>query len=264
MHDPCLAFTNQQSYNITLFVLQSKITAGVRTLKCRTVMNSMRICKRGPIGCGRVSMCIQCMYCASNRTHRRNSITLILVQYEGFAREGFWPRLQRMITTSLRRPLVRSRAKCQCIFIASAKDKETKSDATCCYCHLRTIAFYLPNTFPIMPSTGDEDPSGDIILVVGDDQVRISASSQLLCIASRPFSKMLGPNFKEGQPDDAGARREISLPDDKPSAIDLMCNIIHYRIHELSLAPTAAKLHDLAIVSDKYDCIQATSLAAIA
>jgi hypothetical protein len=125
---------------------------------------------------------------------------------------------------------------------------------------LRIVAFYLLNMFPIMPSTGDEDPSGDAILVVGNDQVRISASSQLLRIASRSSSKMLGSNFKEGQPDDADTREEISLPDDKLSVIDLMFNIIHYRIHETSLAPTVAKLHDDAIVSDKHDCIQATSL----
>lgn len=115
-----------------------------------------------------------------------------------------------------------------------------------------------------MPSIGNEDPQGDIVLVVGHDQVQIPVSSQLLCMASRPFSKMLGPSFREGQPDKAVTVKEVSLPDDKPSATELMCNIIHHRIHDPSLAPTAAELHDLAIVSDKYDCIQAISLAATA
>jgi hypothetical protein len=115
-----------------------------------------------------------------------------------------------------------------------------------------------------MSSSWHEEFSGDTIFVVGNDQVRISVSSQLLCVASKPFSKMLGPDFSEGQPDKADTIREISLPDDKPSATKLMCDIIHHRIHDPSLAPTAAELHDLAIVSDKYDCIQAISLAATA
>jgi hypothetical protein len=75
--------------------------------------------------------------------------------------------------------------------------------------------------------------------------VRVSASSQILCIVSKPFSKMLGPNFKEGQSDDGSTKKEIPLPADKPSAIELMCNIIHYRIHETSHTPAAINIHDL-------------------
>ena len=115
-----------------------------------------------------------------------------------------------------------------------------------------------------MLSTRDKDPSGDIILVVWNDKVRISTLSQVLRIASRPFSKMLGSNFKEEQPDDADTRKEILLPDDKLSVIDSMRNIIHYRVHEPTLAPTVAKLNDYAIVSEKHDCIQTISLTTIA
>lgn len=107
-----------------------------------------------------------------------------------------------------------------------------------------------------------QDLQRDIILVVGEDEVRIAASSQFLCLVSKPFSKMLGPNFKEGQPGDATTKKEISLPEDKPSTMERMCNIIHLQIHGSSPVPTAAELHDLAILSDKYDCVQATSLAA--
>jgi hypothetical protein len=124
------------------------------------------------------------------------------------------------------------------------------------------VALCLPNKLTIMSSTTDQDLTCDIILVVGEDQVRIFASSQLLCIASKPFSKMLGPNFKEGQSDDGSTRKVIPLLADKPSAIDLMCNIIHHRIHETSHTPAVIDIHDLAIVSDKYDCTRATALAA--
>jgi hypothetical protein len=90
------------------------------------------------------------------------------------------------------------------------------------------VALGRPNTPTIMPSTTDQGLTFDIILVVGEDQVRISASSLLPCSASKPFSKMLGPNFKEGRSDDESTVKEILLPADKPSAIELMCNIIHH------------------------------------
>lgn len=115
-----------------------------------------------------------------------------------------------------------------------------------------------------MPTgTADIDPEGDIVLVVSNDKVRIFASSCLLCIASKPFAKMLGPNFKEGQIDKASNRREISLPDDKSSAMEILCNILHHR-HQASFLPKATDVYDLAILADKYDCIQATALAAAA
>jgi hypothetical protein len=113
-----------------------------------------------------------------------------------------------------------------------------------------------------MSSTTDQGLDWDIVLVVGEDQVQIHASSQLLCMASKPFSKMLGPHFKEGQPHAASTEKKIPLPADKPSAIRIMCNIIHHQIDGTGPVPTAAELCDLAIVADKYDCTRATGLAA--
>jgi hypothetical protein len=113
-----------------------------------------------------------------------------------------------------------------------------------------------------MSPTTDQNLECDIILVVGEDQVRISASSQLLCVTSKPFCKMLGPDFKEGQSHNAPTGKEISLPADKPSAVRTMCDIIHHRINGTGPVPTAGDLCDLAIVSDKYDCTGATGLAA--
>ena len=113
-----------------------------------------------------------------------------------------------------------------------------------------------------MSSTTNQDPMWDITLVVGDDQARIAASSQVLCMSSKPFLKMLGPHFKEGQLDEASTKKHISLPADKPSAIELMCNILHHQVSGVSTVPTVADLYDLAIVADKYDCTFATGLAA--
>lgn len=112
-----------------------------------------------------------------------------------------------------------------------------------------------------MPA-GTTDPEGDIVLVVGNDKVRIFAPSCLLCIASRSFARMLGPNFKEGQIDKASTRKEISLPDES-SAMEILCNILHHR-HSASFFPKATDVSDLAILADKYDCIGATALAAAA
>jgi hypothetical protein len=83
--------------------------------------------------------------------------------------------------------------------------------------------------------------------VVGEDQVRVSASSQILCIASKPFSKMLCHNFKEGQRDGDSTGKEIPLPADKPSGVvETMCSIIHHRIDGAVPAPTGREhqLHD--------------------
>lgn len=113
-----------------------------------------------------------------------------------------------------------------------------------------------------MPSATNRDLMWDVTLVVGEDQARIAASSQVLRMASKPFFKMLGPDFKEGQLDEASTKKDVSLPADKPSAIELMCNIMHHQVSGVSTVPTVADLYDLAIVAGKYDCTFATGLAA--
>jgi hypothetical protein len=121
---------------------------------------------------------------------------------------------------------------------------------------------FLPDTPTTMSSTAGQDLEWDIVLIVGEDQVQIHASSQILCMASKPFSKMLGPHFKEGQPHAGSTEKELPLPADKPSAIRIMCDIIHHQVDGTGLVPTAAEICDLAIVADKYDCTRATGLAA--
>lgn len=113
-----------------------------------------------------------------------------------------------------------------------------------------------------MSSTADQNLEWDIVLVGGEDQVQIHASSQLLCMASKPFSEMPGLHFKKEQPHAASTRKEIPLPVDKLSAVRIMCNMIHHQIDETGPVPTAAELCDLGIVADRYDCTRATGLAA--
>lgn len=92
--------------------------------------------------------------------------------------------------------------------------------------------------------TAGKDSEGDIVLVVGNDQVRIFASSCHLSIASKPFARMLGLNFKEGHIDKASTRREISLPGDKSSAMEILCSMIHHR-YQASFMPTATDVYGL-------------------
>ncbi|SMR62275.1 unnamed protein product [Zymoseptoria tritici ST99CH_1A5] len=73
---------------------------------------------------------------------------------------------------------------------------------------------------------------------------------------------MLGPNFLEGQEQDDHDSKQVMLPDDKPVAMEMMCNIIQHRNGNLPPRPTAMEIYDLAIAADKYDCVMATSLAA--
>ncbi|KAM0499108.1 hypothetical protein ACHAP8_005816 [Fusarium lateritium] len=44
----------------------------------------------------------------------------------------------------------------------------------------------------------DIAPDGDLILVVGPKKTKLRVRSTLLAAASKPFSAMLGPNWKEG------------------------------------------------------------------
>lgn len=71
---------------------------------------------------------------------------------------------------------------------------------------------------------------GDVILVVGPEQVKLRVYSLFLKAASKPFSAMLGPDWKEGHNMlDRDRPVELLLPEDNASALELICAIVHYR-----------------------------------
>lgn len=100
------------------------------------------------------------------------------------------------------------------------------------------------------------DPSGDLtlrIISTGVVEQYVRVSSKSMRLASPVWSKMLDPdsNFKEGSclPDG-----QISLEDDY-KALLVILNIAHLRFQKLPRVMDFETLLQLAVISDKYDCI---------
>ena len=104
------------------------------------------------------------------------------------------------------------------------------------------------------------DPSGDVILVVGDTTLgkNIQVSSHVLSLASTVFKAMFSPHFQEGQRIKASSESavKISLPDDDPEAAGLACKILHHTIDNTLENPNLGLLAKLATFADKYDCVR--------
>ncbi|KAI1009412.1 hypothetical protein LB504_002951 [Fusarium proliferatum] len=105
-------------------------------------------------------------------------------------------------------------------------------------------------------------PDGDILLVVGPDKIKLRVKSILLMAASRPFSAMLGPNWKEGQNmrDHDGAF-QLSLPDDNATALQIICCVVHYQNDRIPKTLPASDVLAVAVAADKYDCLNALDFA---
>lgn len=86
--------------------------------------------------------------------------------------------------------------------------------------------------------------------------------SQILTLSSPVFKSMLGPSFKEGHTLAAASTIELSLPEDDPRAMAILCHILHLRNHNVSLYPSAKQVLDVAQLADKYDCTEAAMLSA--
>ena len=107
------------------------------------------------------------------------------------------------------------------------------------------------------PEQFDLDPDGDLILVVdGQNAERFLVSSKILSLASPVFSKMLGPNFREGTQMADSTCPTISLHDDDPLAMITMLGAFHYKERDPEIPMTAEELAVLAIHCDKYDCVK--------
>jgi len=111
---------------------------------------------------------------------------------------------------------------------------------------------------------GDVDiaPDGDLILVVGPDETKFRVSSALLMAASKPFSAMLGQNWKEGH--SMRSRDEpyhSYLLEDNAAALRVICSIIHYQNDKIPRALAANEVLELAITADKYDLVNAMKFA---
>jgi hypothetical protein len=108
------------------------------------------------------------------------------------------------------------------------------------------------------------DPEGDVILVMTasgameateDGASSFLVSSKVLGLASPVFAKMFGPNFIEGQQVRRGERPSIELEDD-PKAMQTLLRILHHKLADVPLYMAPKPLMDLAILADKYNCLE--------
>ncbi|KAM5360762.1 hypothetical protein BFJ70_g16769 [Fusarium oxysporum] len=105
-------------------------------------------------------------------------------------------------------------------------------------------------------------PDGDLVLIVGPEETKLRVRSILLMAASKPFSVMLGPDWKEGHDmRDHDGPFELSLPDDNAATLKIICSIIHYQNKKIPRTLSAGDVLAVAVVADKYDCVNALKFA---
>ncbi|KAI7379656.1 hypothetical protein KC336_g19152 [Hortaea werneckii] len=106
---------------------------------------------------------------------------------------------------------------------------------------------------------------GDVILALPQN-LYIRVSSSALTLVSPVFKAMLGPHFREGNELRSSTQPiEIALPEDDGIAMKHLCLLLHGRTgdsysHGDRNFPT--QLHALAVLADKYNCVEAISLPA--
>ena len=103
---------------------------------------------------------------------------------------------------------------------------------------------------------------GDVILVVGPAKVKLRVHSLFLKAASRPFSAMFGPDWKEGHSLFGRDKPvELPLPEENAAALKLICAIIHHRNNMVPQTLAAGNVLGIAVTADKYDCIDVLKFA---
>jgi len=112
-----------------------------------------------------------------------------------------------------------------------------------------------------MTTAEELDLNGDIYVLVGVDEpkVRIKVSSALLSIASPYFRTLFGTQFKEAS--DIASNKDVKIEEEDKESFKLLCKILHMQ-RQPDNTPNSDELLALAILVDKYDCINAMALAA--
>ena len=116
-----------------------------------------------------------------------------------------------------------------------------------------------------MTQSIDADPDGDLLLKLGsgDEVTLIRVHSKVLSLVSPVFAAMLSPRFAEGQAlEDSKAMVDstttIDLPDDDPTAMSLLCQILHYKEDAAQQAFHPPDiLIGLVVICDKYNMSRA-------
>ncbi|MCJ1438444.1 hypothetical protein MMC27_007833 [Xylographa pallens] len=110
---------------------------------------------------------------------------------------------------------------------------------------------------PVTNSIEEIDPDGDVVFQFPDGS-KIQVSSKALSLGSPVFKTMFRPNFAEGSKLQQGKPCQVELDDDV-IAMTTLCNILHHRNKNVPGAHSGSSLMQLAIITDKYDCLEAIS-----
>ena len=102
------------------------------------------------------------------------------------------------------------------------------------------------------------DPDGEVIFKLADGS-EVQVSSRSLSLASPVFRTMFSSKFAEGCAVTSASACNVPLPEDDPSAVTLLCMILHHRPEVLEVTVGSKLMSDMATLADKYDC--ASSLA---
>jgi hypothetical protein len=109
--------------------------------------------------------------------------------------------------------------------------------------------------------TMDMDPDGDLILRVGSesDDPAAKITDFKVCSAalrrnSPVFKAMLyGPWTESKRLENSESQWVVSLPEDDPSGMEVILNIVHGNFDKVQATPGARVLYDVVITADKYD-----------
>ncbi|KAH8883234.1 hypothetical protein GQ53DRAFT_699818 [Thozetella sp. PMI_491] len=99
------------------------------------------------------------------------------------------------------------------------------------------------------------DSLGDLILDVGPDQSRFLVCSKSLSRASAAWKTMFYGPFAEAKPTGEAAAKDwvVQLPEDDPTALTIILDIIHGRFDDIPQTLEVDALLNLTILTDKYD-----------
>ena len=136
------------------------------------------------------------------------------------------------------------------------------------------------------PEVADVDPAGDVVFICGDTSKpivgstvclanttttpgntlpacsRVRVSSAIMSYASPVFKAMLNKKFQEGSNLATSSTVEISLPDENPQDMLIICHVLHMH-HWVAPIPTSVQqIIQLGRICDKYDCTEAVVASA--
>lgn len=96
-----------------------------------------------------------------------------------------------------------------------------------------------------------------MLLLGPEPHHRARVSSVIMSSASKVFRALFSEKFKEGLELRSSSTLDLPLRDDDMWATTALCKILHLRNRALPSKPSPSQLLSLAMVADKYDCIEA-------